>query len=275
MAASCIRARKQRWTPTIPKVPAAPDELQLRIDLPDEARPNNPVVSILINGDDVLGQLGGGFIGFDPAEVLDSRALIPVDPPRRVAVYRCSCGEAGCACVAPLIVRSGDRVRWTDFRDFTGVYVGPLVDQSPSGGTHHDVPDLEFDADQYLREVDRAAGDRSWETDARKTARLLREQLMRNDEHFIDRGYWRGWVAPHWETPGKYQVDFIGPHGQVVVSLTPQSASLPDQVAEMVQALVGTTPDRWPVKIRNDWPAEQVRMAIDARQRKRAAVEGS
>jgi len=70
--------------------------LQLRIELRKPERPNHPVVTILIDGEDVLGDMSGGFIGFDPADILDSGALIPTDPPRRVAVYRCSCGEAGC-----------------------------------------------------------------------------------------------------------------------------------------------------------------------------------
>jgi hypothetical protein len=88
--------------------------MRLKIVLRDPARPSYPQVTILIDGDDILGRLNGGFIGFDPAQILDSGALLSKDPPRRVAVYRCTCGEAGCGCIAPVIEQIEDRVRWTD-----------------------------------------------------------------------------------------------------------------------------------------------------------------
>jgi hypothetical protein len=61
--------------------------LRLSVVLSDPDRPNYPVVTFLIDGEDILGQLNGGFIGFDPADILDNHALLPIDPPRRVAVY--------------------------------------------------------------------------------------------------------------------------------------------------------------------------------------------
>ena len=55
-----------------------------------------------------------------------SRAVyLPTNPPRRVAVYRCQCGEAGCGCAAPIIVERNGCVIWEDTRDVTGVYVDP------------------------------------------------------------------------------------------------------------------------------------------------------
>ena len=66
---------------------------------------------------------------FDPAKMLGPHSpLLPEDMGRRVAVYRCSCGEAGCGVIAPVIVASpdGTRISWVDFRDYVGVFIGPV-----------------------------------------------------------------------------------------------------------------------------------------------------
>jgi hypothetical protein len=65
-------------------VSAAANVLQLSIDVQDESRPDYPVVTILIDDADVFGSLDGGFIGFDPSEILDTGALLPAEPPERV-----------------------------------------------------------------------------------------------------------------------------------------------------------------------------------------------
>lgn len=247
------------------RVPGTIRTLQLKVSPRDPVRPNYPVVTILIDGEDVLGQLNGGFMGFDPADILDSGALLPNGPPRRVAVYRCSCGEAGCGCVAPLIAQLADRVRWSDFRDFTGVYNSPLDDPEPTGGSVHALPDLEFDAAEYRQEVERAAADRGWETAERRTARLLFESLARIDLRFAEQGYWRGWVAPHWNEPGKFHVEFIGPRGQVLVALVPTAGTPEEQADEMAQFMLSTEPDQWNIEVRHEWPPDQVSETIAAR----------
>ncbi len=242
--------------------------LTLRIDQGNE-RPNYPIVTILVDGEDRLGRLDGGFIGFDPEELLDTGALMPGHPPRRVAVYRCSCGEAGCACIAPVIEQSENRVVWSDFRDYTGVFVRPLVDHVPRGGTALGVGSITFDAEQYLREVERAMGDRSWESDARLTARLLREHLELHFDELANRGYWRGWVAPSWEVDGEFHVDFIAPTGQIVVALRPSSADPTAAALEMADEVLRTDPALWNVTINNAWPDDSIRAAIEARARGR------
>ncbi|HET8619650.1 MAG TPA: hypothetical protein VFM27_11855 [Acidimicrobiales bacterium] len=248
--------------------------LTLRID-EDDGRPNHPIVSILIDDQDRLGTLQGGFIGFDAEEILDSGALVPRDPPRRVAVYRCGgCGQPGCACVALVIERRGNRVVWSDFRGFTGVFERPLVDAEPTGGTSFGSWSITFDADQYSRELDRASSDRSWESPARRTARLLRDHLDRADDQLTGLGYWRGWVAPSWHVDGAFDVDFVGPEGQLVVTLHPTSSDPSAAAREMAQAILGARPGDWNVTIRNAWPPEDVRTAIEhraARRRRPAA----
>jgi uncharacterized protein YjbI with pentapeptide repeats len=137
-----------------------PLEIRLRVDAdPYEQRLLR--VTILLEGKDLFGL--DGSIGFHPDDLLgESAPLIPSNPPRRVAVYRCSCGEAGCGCVAPLVMRVGAEVHWRDFRYFTGVYSRPDDSPSPEGGASLPIPTLRFDAAQYEAEVERASKDRSW-----------------------------------------------------------------------------------------------------------------
>jgi hypothetical protein len=248
--------------------------LTLRID-EDDSRPNHPIVSILIDGNDRLGTLPDGFIGFDPEEILDSGALAPNDPPRRVAVYRCNCGEPGCGCVAPMIERCGDKVVWSDFRDFTGVFARPLVDTRPRGGASFGPWSVTFDAAQYSRELDRAASDRSWESPARRTARLLRDQLDHADDELTSLGYWRGWVGPSWDVENAFNVEFIGPEGQLVVMLHPTTSDPSTAAREMAHAILEAHPGDWNVRIRNVWPPKDVRRAIEHQvARRRAAGQG-
>jgi hypothetical protein len=93
-----------------------------------------------------------------------------------VAVYRCSCGIEGCGVIAPVIVPSPDGrwVSWVDFRDYTGVFTGPTAaDSDRFEGRPWPIQDLHFDRSQYIAEIRRASGDRSWETPRRVTARLV------------------------------------------------------------------------------------------------------
>lgn len=154
--------------------------LTLGFEVRDD-RPDWPVVTIRVDGDDPFAPVASGWMGFDPAEMLGSSSpLLPEDGDRRVAVYRCSCGESGCGVMAPRIVASpdGKRISWVDFRDYVGVFIGPLEPESADHeGRPWDLPDLHFDRDEYVAEVTRASRDRSWETRRRRTARLVSEHL--------------------------------------------------------------------------------------------------
>lgn len=250
-------------------VSAAPNVLQLSIEVLDESRPDYPVVTILIDGADVLGALNGGFIGFDPSEILDTGALLPADPPERVAVYRCSCGVAGCGCVALIIERDGDRIRWSDLRDYTGVYDVPLGKPAPPGGSPLTARCFEFDAVQYDAELHRASADRSWETVPRLTARLLHELLTEHDDSLAESGYHRGWLAPHWDAPGRYMVEFVGPSGQLLIELAPTEQTPESRAAEMAHFIATTDPSRWNAAHRHTWPADQIADAVAVRRRSR------
>ena len=106
--------------------------------------------------------------GTTPGTFLDTSALLPVDPPRRVGLCGCSCGIFGCGTLTARIERHGDQVVWRDFYSFTaGEYDGPFHEDSrlpdPVGDpeaddeflspTALDLPALTFDAEQYQRVV--------------------------------------------------------------------------------------------------------------------------
>lgn len=214
--------------------------IEFRIDA-KEAHVDWPNTTILIEGKDVFGL--DGKIGFDPDDLFSpSEPLVPTDPPRRVAVYRCSCGEPGCGCVAPVIVRVGEEIHWRDFRDFTGVYAQPDSDPAPEGGTPLPIPTLRFDAVAYEAEVERASRDRSWESNKRVVARLLRRILEHHETMITSRTHQLQWVAPRdqgWDVSFRL-TDPRGPH-QLVKTLTERSgdpAAVADELAsELLAAL--------------------------------------
>jgi hypothetical protein len=172
--------------------------LGLRFAVLDD-RPDWPVVQILVDGRDSFADALPGWQGFDPAEMLgDQSPLLPEDHGRRVAVYRCSCGIEGCGVIAPVITPSPDgrRVSWVDFRDYVGVFNGPTAtDSHRFDGRPWPVADLHFDRGQYIAEIRRASGDRSWETPGRVTARLVADEL-RAREAALPPDLRLRWAAP-------------------------------------------------------------------------------
>lgn len=158
------------------------NELQIHVDT---TTPNYPLVRLRIDGEEVLTSKGSDKHN-DPADILDTGALLPADPPRRIAFYGCGCGEFGCAAVAGLIERRGDQVIWHDFCSPTGVYQAALADAEygpdpvaeldPEEWSFHpiDLPTFVFDADNYLARVEAAMKDRSWETRPRAVIRHLK-----------------------------------------------------------------------------------------------------
>ncbi|GIG34454.1 hypothetical protein [Cellulomonas oligotrophica] len=135
--------------------------LELRVETLDGC-PDQPVMTVLVDGAAPWEGVVPGWQGFHPAEMLgDDSPLLPDDLGRRVAIYRCTCGQAGCGVVAPVVIPSPDgrRVSWVDARDFTGVFDSPLATTTPTTeGRCWDVPDLHFDRAQYLAEIRRATG---------------------------------------------------------------------------------------------------------------------
>ncbi|NYF11621.1 hypothetical protein HDC94_002777 [Leifsonia sp. AK011] len=206
--------------------------LGLEVTFPPDGR-DDPHLSIRVDGVE-LSLLSGsqiGFIGFPADQILPAPALFSVEdswinddwdpsdawakPPllqsadaQRIALYTCSCGTAGCGVIAPIIATDGDVVTWTDFRDFTGVFVHP---DDPSDGYEGELLPMDqvrFDASQYREEVMRIALDRSWESPSRVTARILAMLLEEHHEVIADAGYRVGWVASAWWKEGAGRFEF-------------------------------------------------------------------
>jgi len=237
-----------------PKTADGVSVLTLRFHVLDGG-PDWPVVGVYVNGEGPFEKVAKGWQGFDPAEILGaSSPLVPDDAGRRVAVYRCSCGVAGCGVIAPVIVASPDRKRisWVDFRDYTGVFGGPV---EPEAGDHEGTPwdlrDIHFDHDQYVAEVQRATSDRSWETPRRRTARLLEEHLRPLDLVLPPTLTMR-WVGPAWKQEGvvlSFEATIAEGdkwhHSQQMLRLTSARADPAGAADDMAEQLLSTAPDDW------------------------------
>lgn len=211
--------------PTRPSLP----RLGLRVAFPPDGR-DAPELAISVDGID-LAELPGApsdFRGFPVDQVLPPPPVEledegwhegdPVDSPllqdrgRRIALYTCSCGIAGCGVIAPVIATDGDIVTWSDFRDLTGVFDLP-DDPSPEVETGAlGMGQWAFDRTQYEAEVARVAADRSWESPSRLTARILKAMLREHEDRIGEAGFRLGWVA------SAFWSDSVG---QVELSLEP------------------------------------------------------
>jgi hypothetical protein len=213
-------------------------------------------VVIVINGRRPFGRAGDrAYRAFHPAGLLDPylAPLRPAVPARRVAVYQCTCGHAGCGCVAPVISREAERVTWTDFRDFTGCYELPLAGESPDAarGRPLPLPDLSFDAGQYLAEVDRATADRWWETPPMATVRFL-SSALRRDEARLAALRWRQRHAGADREPGVFHL-WLTDHQdhELCLDLAAQPGTPQQQADELARFVLDTSPLDWPVSYCN------------------------
>jgi hypothetical protein len=225
----------------------------LQFEVVDD-RPDWPVVRVLVDGQDLFAAVAPGWRGFDPAKMLGPRSpFLPADQGRRVAVCCCSCGEPGCGVIAPVIIPSpdGHRVSWVDFRDYVGVFVGPGAEfVGEAEGRPWDLPDLHFDRQQYVAEIERASEDASWETDRRRTARLLHERLE-SLELVLPPDLGLAWASPAWSEDGvalMFERRIRAPRFEVrqqMLRLT-SAIDVPDQAADdMAQQLLSTSPNDW------------------------------
>lgn len=218
--------------------------------------PDWPVVSMKVDGVDPFRTVAPDWLGFDPTTILgDESPLRPTSFGRRVALKCCSWGEAGCGVIAPVVVSSPDgrRISWIDFRDYTGVFIGPVCDESSEyEGRPWGLPDIHFDRIQYLEEVARACGDLSWETPRRRVARLVQAQLIAAGATVPPNLELR-MAAPTWGTAGFcMDLDFASvvrePEFSVdrKVLVLSSSADNPDEAAaHIVDQLLGQYPEDW------------------------------
>lgn len=159
-------------------------------------------------------------LGNEPDDLLKAGALLATETPRRVALYGCDCGAFGCTTITALIANEGDSVTWTDFRNVTGVfYWGPLplpedrhVQEAFDNAEPLAISTIEFDADQYLAEVERATKDRSWETRSMEAARLLSAAWQGGYELLTKEGD-EGIIVGKWDGHGMERGDLALPAG--------------------------------------------------------------
>ncbi len=89
---------------------------------------------------------------------------------------------------------------WNDFAHFMDMDDVPVINEDQDGllSRHPvDVPDLAFDAAQYIAEVQRASAAGEWESDRWRTA-LLADQYLSPDRRWsLAGGGWDlGWIEP-------------------------------------------------------------------------------
>lgn len=225
--------------------------LELRVAFPDDGR-DAPHVQILVDGRDSFASVDDhGYIGFDPDSLLSEDAPLLPREARRVAVYTCNCGVAGCGVVAPVIECGTDGiVSWSDFRDFTGVFDGPTVATETRDGTPLGHRTVLFEAEQYEDEVRRATADRGWVSDERTVARLLRDLLFDRERHRIrEAGLALGWVATSGR--GGWAIELRGrtvlpdpgvPFIQSLARVESAVSGTPTERAEAIHRILATVP---------------------------------
>jgi hypothetical protein len=226
-------------------------ELALRIERDGaDGHPDYPVVTILVDGREAFARHDRhSYKGFSPAQILGPDSpLLPQAAPRRVAIYRCSCGITSCGCVAPLISWHGDQVRWSDFRDFTGIFDGPATQASPDGGMALPFPGLVFDASSYRAEIERASADRSWQTAGWQAAHLLWQILDRARGQLARLGWVPDGIRSAYQ-PGQFDVWLTDTshREQIRIRLTAASGTPADRARHMADTLTSTHPGKWPV----------------------------
>jgi hypothetical protein len=241
-------------------------QLDLQVEIIDEfGMPDYlPVVKILIDGRELLagphGSARDRYYASPPAALLeDDVPLRPGPFPQRVVLYVCGCGEPGDRCIAPVIRESGNTVTWTDFRrcwDSGPDFDPPVLDLYPRASEPVAIPDLVFDREQYLGEVERVAAAREWESDQWRTALLLNEYLHPGHPWSIGEDLYPGRVQPGRDSADRFLVTLLDDCDRdgVVVGLTAGPGTPEERARSMADYLMATPTGQWPVirRISND-----------------------
>ena len=220
---------------TAPGRPVHPNRLRLEIRLVE-----SPELIAMIDGRDVLGDLWDS-LGPDPDLLLGPASpLVPTDEGAEVVLRVNLCGDADCGSVLAWVRRDGREVVWDRFRWRHGVAL-------PALGP------FRFDATEYLVEVERADGERDWESPDRRTARLVAAAL-RSDDRLTSTGWGVSWVAPNNTAPWDSTDYALG----VCVGLTPGESGIilgfasdardpAERAAQICEVILAGDPAKWPV----------------------------
>jgi hypothetical protein len=195
----------------------------LRIVVRPSEETNDHEVCLLGDGEDLIDRFESGLIGLDPDDILiPPSPLIATSVPHLATVARCDCGVIGCGSLEVTISREGEAVVWRSTHS-------PML--------------VQFDADLYDRELERAVNDRSWETADRKTARLIRESVDRCAPSERDLRF--EWASGRLRE-GAMSLSLgyeLGPH-QLIVHVPVRNAT-PDALAERCLLLLAQDASTW------------------------------
>jgi hypothetical protein len=230
--------------------------LELRLGIPNEGGSPTvfPVVQIMIDGDEKLAAVeipgyGSGFVGSPPAAILGKDTpLLPAEPPRRVVLYLRTAGDPGDGCIAPRICKSGNYVIWHDFSVLVGLIDdAPLVKDDPTViGEPIDLPDVWFDATQYIAEVRRVTAEREWESGPWRTALLL-DQALSADPWALGAEWHLGWVEPQGANALNLTCWDVNIDHGIVVTLVPGPGTPEERARIMAEYRISHPSDQWPV----------------------------
>lgn len=129
--AASMNRRRQRSKQPRRSLPTS--TLRLRVHSGEHGR----CLDISVDGVSLTSRVALDWSGFEPQHMLGADAPLMI---------------------APVIVGSvdGRTISWIDFRDFVGVFDGPLATWTTDWeGVPWPIPDLHFDSDAYLREIHR------------------------------------------------------------------------------------------------------------------------
>jgi hypothetical protein len=143
------------------------------------------------------------------------------------------------------------RVSWVDFRDFTGVFGGPVSEWvGEDEGRPWDLVDIHFERQQYMAEVARASRDDSWETPRRRTARLLFD-ILQTRGLLLPPDLRLAWASPAWNEDGvtvmlqSIQQEPEPTIRQQLLRLTSGSDDPEAAAAQMADQLLTAAPEEW------------------------------
>jgi hypothetical protein len=198
--------------------------VEFRISVRPSPETNDHEVVLLGAGENLIDRFSKKLMGLDPDQLLVEPCSLRVGKmPRIATIGRCDCGEVGCGSVEVEIRREQTAVKW----------------QSLSSPV-----EVQFDADQYDAEVERALHDHSWETPDRTVARLIRAAV---DKTALEsRGFIFSWASGRCRD-GMMTVALTlspGPY-QVLVNLPWDRASI-ENIVDQFASLLRVEPESWP-----------------------------
>jgi hypothetical protein len=209
-------------------------------------------VQVYVN-DAEMTSVGAG-LGMDPYDLLvPTNRLLATPRPHTVPIARCSCGVYGCGSTDVIITGDGDLVHW----DW-------LIEVPMNRG-------VSFATVQYDEEVERIAGDHSWETAERSAGRLVLTHL--DHAALQAHGLAVTWVANDHRDPEQFRVALqLGDDYQIFLD-TPWRNRSPEELADRVCETLARGPAKWraswhaikptipgpPTIARRSWRQEQFR----------------